>query len=160
MTGMSDTLQSPWRRVTLALRVGLALSLASAVGQFIDQTNAHRLAEQVKAQNLEYGAVLDANVLFGYLYATAGLAVAAWLIALFGVRSRKSWVRVFASLAFVVGAVLAIFNPVIIEHGALAFPVLWSVLGLLPALAGLVAVSLLWTRASRRPGPARQLTSA
>ena len=159
MTEVSETRQNPWRGATLALRVGLALSLASAVGLFIDQTSAHSLAEHVSAQYSPYGAVPDPNVLFGYLYATAGLAIAAWLIALRGVRSRKSWVRLFASVTFLVGAMLAVFNLVIREYGTPIFPVLWSVLGLLPALAGLVAVRLLWTRASRRPGPALELTS-
>jgi len=160
MTEMSDTRPNPWRVATLALRVGLALSLASAIGLFIDQTIGHSLAEHVRAQYSPYGAVPDPNVLFGYLYATAGLAIAAWLITLRGVRGGKSWVRLFASLAFVVGAMLAVFNLVITEHGTLIFPVLWSVLGLLPSAAGLVAVSLLWTRASRRPGQARVLASA
>ena len=159
MTEVSETRQNPWRGATLALRVGLALSLASAVGLFIDQTSVHSLAEHVSAQYSPYGAVPDPNVLFGYLYATAGLAIAAWLIALRGVRSRKSWVRLFASVTFLVGAMLTVFNLVIREYGTPIFPVLWSVLGLLPSLAGLVAVSLLWTRASRRPGPALELTS-
>ena len=159
MTEVSETRQNPWRGATLALRVGLALSLASAVGLFIDQTSVHSLAEHVSAQYSPYGAVPDPNVLFGYLYATAGLAIAAWLIALRGVRSRKSWVRLFASVTFLVGAMLTVFNLVIREYGTPIFPVLWSVLGLLPSLAGLVAVRLLWTRASRRPGPALELTS-
>ena len=160
MTEFSETRQNPWRGATLALRVGLALSLASAVGLLIDQTSVHSLVEHVTAQYSPYGAVPDPNVLFGYLYATAGLAVAAWLIALRGVRRRKAWVRLFASMTFVVGAMLAVFKLVITEYGILIFPMVWSVLGLLPSLAGLVAVSLLWTRASRRLGPALELTSA
>lgn len=159
MTERSDTRQSHWRGATLALRVGLALSLASIVGLFIDQTIAHSLAEHVRAQYSPYGSVPDPNVLFGYLYATAGLAAAGWLVALRGVRGGRSWVRLFASLMFLVGAMLAVFNLVITEHGTLIFPVLWSVLGLLPSLAGLVALSLLWTRNTPRPSPARELTS-
>ena len=160
MTEMSDTPRNPWRGATLALRVGLALSLMSAIGLFIDQTTTRSLAQHVSAQYSPYGAVPDPNVLFAYLYATAGLAVAAWLIVLRGVRSRKSWVRLFASMTFLVGATLAVFNLVVTEHGTPIFPVLWSVLGLFPSLAGLVAVILLWTRDSRRPSPARALASA
>jgi hypothetical protein len=59
-------------------------------------------------------------------------------------------VPLLAGLTFVVGAVLAVSNIFITEHGTQIFPVLWSVLGLLPSVAGLMAVSLLWTRASRR----------
>lgn len=56
-------------------------------------------------------------------------------------------------MTFLVGAALAVFNLFVTEHGTQIFPVLWSVLGLLPSLAGLVAVGLLWVRSGSRRRP-------
>lgn len=56
-------------------------------------------------------------------------------------------------MIFLVGSALAVFNLFVTEHGTQIFPVLWSVLGLLPSLAGLVAVGLLWVRSGSRRRP-------
>lgn len=153
MTVLIDRQQNAWRGATLALSIGLALSLASIAGLLVDQMSVHSLADHVSAQYSPFGKVPDPDVLFAYLYITAGLGVVVWMIALRGARRRKRWVPWLAGMTFVVGAALAVFNLVITEHGTQVFPVLWSVLGLLPSVAGLIAVSLLWTRTGSRARP-------
>ena len=149
MITLSGPEPDSWRGATLAMRIGLALSLASIVGLLTDQTTMHRLADHVAVQYEPYGAIPDPNVLFAYLYATAGVGVAVWLLAIRAAQRRRWWVPLLATATFIVGAVLAVFNLVVSEHGTQIFPILWSVLGLLPSVAGLAAVTLLWTRVSR-----------
>ena len=153
MTVSIDRQQNGWRGAGLALSIGLALSLASIAGLLVDQMSVHSLSDHVRAQYSPYGEVPDPNVLFVYLYMTAGLGVVAWLIALRGARRRKPWVPWLAGMTFVVGATLAVFNLVITEHGTQIFPVLWSLLGLLPSVAGLIGVILLWTHTGSRARP-------
>ena len=148
-----DRQQDSWRGATLAISIGLVLSVASIVGLLVDQMSVGNLADHVTAQYSPYGEVPDSIVLFAYLYTTAGPGVVTWLIALRGARRRKPWVPLLAGMTFVVGAVLVVFNLVITEHGTQIFPVLWSVLGLLPSVAGLIAVILLWTRTGSRKRP-------
>jgi len=153
MTLLIERQRNDWQGATLALSIGLALSLASIAGLLVDQMSVHSLADHVSAQYSPYGNVPDPNVLFTYLYMTSGVGVVAWMIAIRGARRQKPWIPLLAGMAFVVGAVLAVFNLVVTEHGTQIFPVLWSILGLLPSIAGLVAVSLLWTRTGSRARP-------
>jgi len=121
MTVLIDKQQHAWRGATLALSTGLAFSLASIAGLLMDQLSLHGLADHVSAQYSPYGQDPDPNILFAYLYMTAGLGVVGWLIALRGARSQKPWAPVLAGMTFVVGALLAAFNLVITEHGTQVF---------------------------------------
>ena len=68
------------------------------------------------------------------------------MTAIWGFRRHKQWMPVVATIIFLVGASLALFNLVVSEYGTQIFPTSWGVLGLVPSIAGLVAAVLLWTR--------------
>lgn len=85
MTVLTDSREKHWQGAALALTIGFALSLASIAGLLVDQISLHNLADHVNAQYAPYGKVPDPDVLFGYLYTTAGLGAAVWLIAIRGV---------------------------------------------------------------------------
>jgi peptidoglycan/LPS O-acetylase OafA/YrhL len=68
-----------------------------------------------------------------------------WLTIIWGVRRHKRWARTVASLVFVVATSIALLDLSVSEHGTQIFPTLWGILGILPCIAGLVAVILLWS---------------
>ena len=133
-----------------AMGVGLLLSVATLIALIFDQTNGDGLALHVQDLYAPYDLNPDPNVLFGYLYVTTVVGILMWLTTIWSVRHRKPGARVVATIVFVFGASLAFFNLVVSEYGTQLFPTLWGFLGLLPSVAGLVAITLLWT-----PGAAK-----
>lgn len=125
-----------------------APSVVLLIGVIIDQTSIHSLAQHVEALYAPHGLHPDPNVLAGYLYLTGAVGIVLWPIAIRGASGRKRWVPVVATIVFLVGAILAVFTLVVSEYETPLFPTLRGVLGLLPSVAGLTAVIVLW--ASRR----------
>lgn len=142
---LEDTKLQNWRGATVAITAGLLISVALLVMVIIDQTSIHSLAHHVEAQYGPHDLHPDPNVLFGYVYVIGAFGFALQLVALRGARRRKRWVQIVAGLIALVGVALAAFTIIVSEFGERIFPAIWGALGLLPSVAGLVAVTLLWT---------------
>ncbi|GAA3747163.1 hypothetical protein [Salinactinospora qingdaonensis] len=131
-----------------AMGVGLLLTLAVLVALAIDQASVGSIATHVQEHYAPHGTVPDPTVLYVYLYVTGGIGVVTWLLLIAAARTPRSWVAVLATIVFCCGLGGGLFNLTISEYGGPVLPALWSGLTLLPCVAGLVAVVLLW-RAAR-----------
>lgn len=142
---MLALIETKGRGALTALEIGLLLTVTAVIALIIDQTTVHRLAAHVEDLYAPHDLHPDPNVLFGYLYASGVIGIVLWLTTIWGVKHRRRGVTVGATTVFVVGGSLAIFNVFVSEYGGRIFPPLWSIVGLLPSVAGLAAVILLWT---------------
>lgn len=131
----------------VAMYVGLALTVLAAAVVFFDQSiggmlDAHTRAAYSGTHAGELGTVNDA--VRTYLYVTGAIGVACWLWMIWAVRQHRRWARASATTIFVCAAGLALVNLLAEEYGNTILPTTLGVVGVLPCLAGLVAVVLLW----------------
>ena len=129
---------------------GLALTVIVGVVPLIDLATADTLYAHVQhayphwPSNLVRG---DRNAITIALEINAGLGVLTRLFTTWAVARGKSWVRRAVTVAFVVGTGLAMIDysftggqyDTVLPHA-------YGALGLLPSLAGLAAVAMLWRR--------------
>lgn len=144
MNTLSSAKQRNRNGAVTAMGVGLLLTVIALIALVIDQATGHTLAGHVEALYAPYDLDPDPNVLFGYLYVVGTIRILLWLATIWGVKQGKRGVKIGAALVFVAGISIALFNAFVSEYGVEIFPTLWSVLGLLPSVAGLMAVILLW----------------
>lgn len=142
------------REAIVAMGLGLLLTVVYLIALVIDQASVHSIAEHVRALYAPYGLHPDPNWLYYYLYATAAIGILLWLTTSWAVGRQKRWARVFATTVFVVATGTALLNLFVSEYGTPIFPRVWGILGLLPCVAGLAAIVLLWApgRAKDKPG--------
>ena len=132
------------RRAVAALGVGLLLTVATLVALVVDQVSAHGIADHVQALYGPFNLSPDPNVLFTILYVTGVCGVALWLATIWGAVRQKRGLAILATVVFLAATSIGFLGLVVAEHGTRILPTLWGVLGLLPCLAGFVAVVLLW----------------
>lgn len=111
----------------------------------IDQASILSISDHVEALYGPFGLHPDPNVLFGILYVTGAVGIVLWLATIWGVSRQNRGARVMAGIILVIATSLAVFVLLVSEHGTRIFPTLWGLAGLLPCMAGLVAVTSLWT---------------
>ena len=133
------------RAAVAAMGIGLLLTVITLIALIIDQASLYSIADHVDALYSPFDLHPDPNVLFGYLYVTGAIGIVAWLLTIRGVRQRRRGVRVIASIVFMLATGIALLGLFASEYGTPIFPTVWGILGLLPCIAGLVAVILLWT---------------
>ncbi|GMA23631.1 hypothetical protein GCM10025864_13900 [Luteimicrobium album] len=137
-------------RLTVTLWPGLALTVVATVVPFVDAGTTHVLADHVRAGYPAYSAhEIDAAVTaYLAILATAGvLGTAGWLVTIRGARRERRWVPWLATALLVLGAGLALTGLTVTDTSGdvgLAPAVAWF--QVLPCLAGLGAVVLLWRR--------------
>jgi hypothetical protein len=138
------------RRAIGALYAGFALTVVVTVVPFIDRVTANVLAEHIGAGYPTYtDARIDSAVTLYlvYLSVVGALGVAGWLLTIWAVKARKRWARGLATTMFVLGTGIAVLNLLIKDtSGDTGLPPLLGWTGMLPCLAGLLAVALLWRR--------------
>lgn len=79
------------------------------------------------------------------LSVVAGLGVLGWLVSIWSVHAGKAWGRWLAPALFVTGTSIAAFLLLVRDtSGDTGLPTLVSGIGMLPSIAGLAAVVLLW----------------
>jgi hypothetical protein len=127
-----------------AMGIGLLLTVITLIALVIDQASVHSIADHVDALYAPLGLHPDPNVLFGILYVTGLIGIVLWLATIWGARKQKRGARVVASIVFVVATSFALLVLFVSEHGTQIFPTVWGVVGLLPSVAGLLAVTLSW----------------
>ena len=85
-----------------------------------------------------------------YLSVLGALSIICWLWTIWAVRACKRWVRAAATAMFVLGTGIAAFDLLIKDtSGDTGLPSMLGWVGMLPCLAGLLAVTLLWTTPRR-----------
>jgi hypothetical protein len=126
---------------------GLALTVAVTAVPDVDQTV---LADHIRAGYPAYTeARIDgaATTYLIYLSTVAALGVATWLGTNWAVKAGKRWARGGAAAMFALATSIALFDLLVKDtSGDTGLPPVLGWVGLLPSLAGLVAVTLLFTK--------------
>lgn len=145
------TKASPPRAALGALYCGLALTLLAIVAVHVDHATTNYLAAHIKAGYPDYSrAQVDsaAQTYLIYLTVLGALGAIGWLITLWLAGAGKAGAKWLAVGLWATGVSIAVFNLVIRDtSGDTGLPPLLSSLGLLPCLAGVLAVGALWKRA-------------
>ncbi|GGM79897.1 hypothetical protein ACFFX1_44905 [Dactylosporangium sucinum] len=135
---------------------GLGLTVVAMIVPYIARTS---LADHIRAGYPTYAqGPVDTAVMTYLIYLTVlgALGIACWFGAIWAVRTGKRWARSVATLVFALGAGIALFNLLVKDtSGDTGLPPLLGWVGVLPCLAGLLVVTLLW-RTSRPTSQARQ----
>ncbi|MEV0268051.1 hypothetical protein AB0H43_04680 [Hamadaea sp. NPDC050747] len=139
------------RWVVATMYAGLGLTVLASVVPFAAR---NLLAEHIQAGYPAYdrGQVDSAVGLALTLLTVVGvLGVLAWIGTTWAVQRDKRWARPVATVMFLVGASLGLTGLLTRDtSGDTGLPATLGLLGLVPSLAGLLAVALLWI--GRRPG--------
>lgn len=135
------------RGAVVALGVGLLLTVIWSIALVIDQVSLHRIADHVHSLYAPRHLNPDPNALFNILYVTGTIGIVLWLRTIWGASRQERLTRYVASIVFVLATGIALLGLLASEYGTRILPTVWGVLGLLPCIAGLVAVILLWTPA-------------
>jgi hypothetical protein len=141
-----------------AMYAGLGLTVVAMIAPYVDRANGNMLAGHIRAGYPTYtqGRIDTAVMTYLiYLSVVGALGIVCWLGAIWGVRTGKRWARGVATLVLALGAGVALFNLLVKDtSGDTGLPPLLGWVGMLPCLAGLLAVTLLWKR-SRPTSQAR-----
>ncbi|WP_196803921.1 hypothetical protein [Marmoricola sp. URHB0036] len=141
-----------------AMYAGLLLTIAATVAPFVDRATGHVLAGHVRHGYPSYtpdrvdSAVTAWLVILGVVGA---LGVMGWVVSIWAVRAGTSWARWVSTVLLAAGAALALTALLVKDtSGEVGLTPLLGWIGLLPSVAGVVAVSLLWrASAARGSGP-------
>jgi hypothetical protein len=132
----------------VALYVGLLLTLAATAAPYVDRATGQVLAAHLRAGYPSYTqARIDTAVTTWSVLLTAVgvLGLAGWVATIRAVRTGRSWAR-WEAVAML-GAGVAVALTALLTRdtsGDVGLAPLLGVIGLLPPLAGVVAVVLLW----------------
>lgn len=142
------------RRAVVAMLTGLALSVAAMLALAANLASTDMLARHLHEVYAGYAvSPPDEVAVATYLFTLGGLGIVAWLWMVWAVRRQKRWARLVATGMFVLASVVAVANLTVTEYGQTILPTQFGLAGLVPCLAGLVAVVLLWRRDGRWTRP-------
>ena len=129
---------------------GLGLTLAAMIVAYVDHATGNVLASHIRAGYPTYTqARIDTAVTtyLVYLSVVGALGIICWLAAIRAVKAGKRWARGAATAMFALGTGIAVIDLLIKDtSGDTGLPPLLGWAGMLPCLAGLLAVTLLWRR--------------
>lgn len=138
------------RAATAALCVGLALTILTTLCVFVSTT---AIGEHIQTGYPRYsrGQISAAASFYTvYLIALGTLGAIVWAFVLWLVRRRRAWAYPLAIISFLVGTSFGLLNLLIRDtSGDTALPELIGGMGLLPSVAGLVAIVLMWKHADQ-----------
>jgi hypothetical protein len=138
------------RSAVAAMYAGLGLTAAATIVLYVDHVTGNVLADHIRAGYPAYTqARIDSavTIYLVYLSVVGVLGVIGWLAAIWAVKAGKGWARGAATAIFVLGAAIALFDLLVKDtSGDTGLPPLLGWAGMLPCLAGLLAVVLLWRR--------------
>lgn len=152
MTTTSNPTPSAMRahRVPPAMWLGLGLTVVAMVMPYVDRATSQVLAGHVHAGYPGYSAARVDDAVSAYLMLltiVGGLGLVAWAVSIGLVATGSRWARGTATTMFVLGTSVALFGLLVRDtSGDTGLPPLLGWLGVLPCLAGLVAVVQLWRR--------------
>ena len=129
---------------------GLGLTVAALIVLYADHATGNVLAGHIRAGYPTYTqARIDSAVTtyLVYLSVVGALGIICWLATIWAVRAGKRWARGAATAIFALGTGIALFDLLVKDtSGDTGLPPLLGWTGMLPCLAGLLAVTLLWRR--------------
>jgi len=141
---------SDQRSAIRAMYAGLGLTVVAMLVPYVDHATANVLAGHIRAGYPAYTqARIDSavTIYLVYLSALGALGVICWLAAIRAVKAGKRWARGAATAMFALGTGIAMLDLLIKDtSGDTGLPPLLGWAGMLPCLAGLLAVTLLWRR--------------
>lgn len=136
-----------------AMFAGLALTVLATTASYIDRGTTHLLADHIRAGYPSYPQARVDSAVTDYLVALSvigALGVLAWLTTAWAVKTGKRWARPAATVLFILGSGIGLAGLLTKDtSGATGLPPELGWAGMIPCLAGVVAVVLLW----RRPRP-------
>ena len=133
-----------------AMYAGLALTVAAMLVPYVDHATGNMLASHIRAGYPTYTqARIDSAVTtyLVYLSVVGALGIICWLWAIWAVKAGKRWARGAATAMFALGTGIALIDLLVKDtSGDTGLPPLLGWAGMLPCLAGLLVVTLLWRR--------------
>jgi hypothetical protein len=133
-----------------AMYAGLGLTVVAVIVLYLDLATGNVLAGHIRAGYPTYtqGRIDTAVMTYLiYLSSLGALGIICWFWAIWAVRTGKRWARSVATMMLALGVVIALFNLFVKDtSGDTGLPPLLGWVGMLPCLAGLLAVTLLWRR--------------
>ncbi|MEV6562983.1 hypothetical protein AB0M22_45200 [Nocardia sp. NPDC051756] len=140
------------RGVLVAMYTGLGLTVAAAIVPYLD--SAHLLAEHIRAGYPDYTQARIDSAVTTYLIilsSIGALGVVAWLGTTWSVKAGKRWARPVATATFALGTSVALAALLTEDtSGDTGLAPLLGWIGMLPCLAGLLAIVLLWRQPQAR----------
>jgi hypothetical protein len=132
-----------------AMYAGLALTLAATIVVYVDHATANVLARHIRAGYPTYSQARIDTAVTTYLICLSvvgALGIASWLWTIWAIKARKRWARLAASGMFAIGTGIALFALLVKDtSGGPGLAPLLGWVGLAPCLAGLLAITLLWS---------------
>lgn len=152
----ADPLPRPARRALVAMYAGLALTVLAALAVVVGSADLSRHLHGIYDPWIGPAKADESqSVLVTYLLAVGVLGVASWLLLARAIKRRKGWARPAATVVFVLASGIAGTNLLMQEYEKTILPTQLGIAGVLPCLAGLVAVVLLWLREPAPVTPTR-----
>lgn len=138
------------RTVLVVMWIGLFLTVVATGYPFVDRATTHLLADHIRAGYPTYTQTRIDSAVSTYLVllsVVGGLGVLGWLGTTWAVKVGKRWARPAATVMLVLGAGVGLVGLLAQDtSGGTGLPPTLGWLGMLPSVAGVVAVVLLWTR--------------
>lgn len=137
-----------------AMYAGLLFTVAATVAPYVDRATSHVLADHIRQGYPTYTqdrVDTAVSAWLGILTVVGVLGVVCWITAIWTTKAHKPWARRTATLIFVGGtglALAALLTPD--SSGEVSLAPLLGWIGMLPSMAGLVAVVMLWARPAAR----------
>ena len=133
-----------------AMYAGLGLTVVALIVLYVDHVTANVLADHIRAGYPAYAqARIDSAVTtyLVYLSVVGALGIICWLGTIRALKAGKQWARGAATVMFALGTGIALIDLLVRDtSGDTGLPPLLGWAGMLPCLAGLLAVMLLWRR--------------
>jgi hypothetical protein len=131
---------------------GLALTVLATIVPYVDHATGNALADHIRAGYPTYTAsqIHSAAIAWLVILSVVGaLGIACWAATIWAVKAGKRWAGVGVATVFVLGTTVALTELLIRDtSGDVGLPPLLGWVGILPCLAGLLAVTEVWS--SRR----------
>jgi hypothetical protein len=128
--------------------VGLGLTVVALIVPYVDHATGNSLADHIRAGYPTYTqSRIDSavTVYLIYLSVVGAAGVACWLWMIWAVKAGKRWARGIAAAIFMLATGIALFDLVVKDtSGYTGLPAWLGWTGMLPSIAGLLAVTMLW----------------
>jgi hypothetical protein len=138
------------RGALAAMHAGLALTALATIATYADHSTTHLLSDHIRAGYPNYSQARVDSAVTTYLVVLSvigALGILAWLTTGWAVKVGKRWARSAATVMLVIGIGVALTELLTKDtSGATGLPPTLGWAGMIPCLAGVVAVALLWGR--------------
>lgn len=142
------------QRALPSILAGFVLALGGMLYVVIDVTTTNRLTNHIREAYPNWSQTdinADKVAIVSYLVGFGILGVITWLWSAWVVKREKPWARKAITTVFIIGTGLAVMNATLSGDAyEQIVPTSYGVAGLIPSVAGLVAVILLWKQDGER----------